>query len=551
MYDFMLPVKRLRQRKATASGAPSVAKAVGLHVLAKAVAGLSSSSAASDSLAVVAQKVLAALSSVKPGGLFAEWSMPAIPALEELVLEEPTASCEAGDARKALASVGGAWLATPSTLVTWWSAKLSSTSLSSTPTPADAAAGSGGKMTFLVARVTLDWDCASDGKLAPRRFVVQTSLNGVDWQVVHAPASVSLKQDVHFDRPMEATHIRIIMKGYSDFSTMRRQGIASIRVYRAIVMAVPPILPGKTLHDLTHLLLDRPTPVEASLVNHLKLVRGSASLSQALAVVAKLLDAGNEKLSDQSLFGGMVQDFVTTVQGLATAEHEKSSAAGYNPVTTGPPASTTKTPGDLVTIPGACCWCSCRFVSTNCVRSLYLQRRLTRTGHACREARETSSTVKATWSLRQRRGVTLLYLWTNASRRVKLLGKSSWKRTRTLSARVSVLPPNRFETATTKSPVSCGCTVRTTGVCVCVVVFALRVVIIRRVVSYRGCCFSYRYSRGEAESSQSTKINKGDTVRCELDMDAGTLDVLINGVKGGSFSGLQVSACILPFRLSG
>jgi hypothetical protein len=55
------------------------------------------------------------------------------------------------------------------------------------------------------------------------------------------------------------------------------------------------------------------------------------------------------------------------------------------------------------------------------------------------------------------------------------------------------------------------------------------------------CGFSsYRYSRGEADSTQSTKINKGDTVRCELDMDAGTLDVLINGVKGGTFSGLQV-----------
>ncbi len=52
-----------------------------------------------------------------------------------------------------------------------------------------------------------------------------------------------------------------------------------------------------------------------------------------------------------------------------------------------------------------------------------------------------------------------------------------------------------------------------------------------------------------SNSTTSAKVNKGDTVRCELDMDAGTLRTLINGVDtGGSFTGLQVRAgrCYCP-----
>jgi hypothetical protein len=351
VYDFMVPVKRARQHKDAASAAPSVAKTVGLHVLAKAVANLSASPAASDSLAVVAQKVLAALSNVKPGGLFAEWSVRTMPVLEDVVLEEPTASCEAGEARKAFPGVGGAWLATPSTLVTWWSAKLSCKPVSVDVTAADAAAGGGtGKASVFVSRVTLDWDCAGDGKLAPRRFVIETSLNGVDWRVVHAPASISLKEDVYLEEPVEASHIRIVLKGYSDFSTTRRQGISSIRVYHAASQRIPPILPDKTLKDLTHLLVDHPKPAETSLVNHLKLVRSSASLSEALAVISKLLDAQYEKVDDQCALGSIVREIVSTVHALAKAEHQKSCEAAC--LVAAASSSSTKATGDLVAIPG-------------------------------------------------------------------------------------------------------------------------------------------------------------------------------------------------------
>ncbi len=50
----------------------------------------------------------------------------------------------------------------------------------------------------------------------------------------------------------------------------------------------------------------------------------------------------------------------------------------------------------------------------------------------------------------------------------------------------------------------------------------------------------YKYSQGVCNSSGGPKINKGDTVRCELDMDAGSLQLLINGSLAATFTGLQV-----------
>ena len=51
-----------------------------------------------------------------------------------------------------------------------------------------------------------------------------------------------------------------------------------------------------------------------------------------------------------------------------------------------------------------------------------------------------------------------------------------------------------------------------------------------------------RYNMGRTENSSSsgaTKIKKGDIVRCDLDMDAGTLSFTINGAdQGVCFSGL-------------
>jgi hypothetical protein len=44
----------------------------------------------------------------------------------------------------------------------------------------------------------------------------------------------------------------------------------------------------------------------------------------------------------------------------------------------------------------------------------------------------------------------------------------------------------------------------------------------------------------ESPGSSAVKIKKGDVVRCELDMDAGTLSYAINGVDlGVCFTGLS------------
>jgi hypothetical protein len=48
----------------------------------------------------------------------------------------------------------------------------------------------------------------------------------------------------------------------------------------------------------------------------------------------------------------------------------------------------------------------------------------------------------------------------------------------------------------------------------------------------RGCC-RQRYNQGRTESpgSSACKIKKGDIVRCDLDMDAGTLSCVGQGWK--------------------
>lgn len=56
----------------------------------------------------------------------------------------------------------------------------------------------------------------------------------------------------------------------------------------------------------------------------------------------------------------------------------------------------------------------------------------------------------------------------------------------------------------------------------------------------------YKYVQGTCNSSGGNKINKGDTVRCELDMGVGTLSLMINGVLAHTFTGLQV-CCLFSF----
>ena len=59
----------------------------------------------------------------------------------------------------------------------------------------------------------------------------------------------------------------------------------------------------------------------------------------------------------------------------------------------------------------------------------------------------------------------------------------------------------------------------------------------------------YRYSMGVCDSSSgSTKIKKGDHVRCDLDMDAGTLSLTIAGADQGvcftGLAGMEIWPCV-------
>ncbi len=57
----------------------------------------------------------------------------------------------------------------------------------------------------------------------------------------------------------------------------------------------------------------------------------------------------------------------------------------------------------------------------------------------------------------------------------------------------------------------------------------------------RGVGDRYRYTLGVCNSATMAKVNKGDTIRLELDMDEGTMRVVVNDAdQGVCFTGMQV-----------
>lgn len=78
----------------------------------------------------------------------------------------------------------------------------------------------------------------------------------------------------------------------------------------------------------------------------------------------------------------------------------------------------------------------------------------------------------------------------------------------------------------------------------------LRSVLMGPCVFTNLACRRYRYSLGTCNNVTGMKVNKGETIRCELDMDAGTLRLIVNGNDlGVCFTGLSVRPYPLPLIL--
>ena len=342
MFEFMVPTKAARRKMKPDTGRAAASKAIGLRLLSKTLS-LSANGGIDGKWDAVLNHVVTALTQAPAGSLFPEWSVLPAPSAEELTLLTPSASAEAAEARKALPNVIGSWMGPIHTLNTWWQAKLSRPGVDAAEVPVPV------KLT----KVEIAWECTADAKLIPRRCVLETSLDGVQWVVVAAPATATAKQTLLLDTPVDSVFIRIWMKGYSDGNGSRRHGIASVRAFAAQASEV--VVPVQsTLQDVTTLLSISAAVSSAartqSLVGMVSLARASASLHHVLELVSHLREVPVDSITPDVM--ALLTALIAAVEE-AAAEERKRQLAVERAADAGSIASPSAG-GDLVSIPGAC-----------------------------------------------------------------------------------------------------------------------------------------------------------------------------------------------------
>lgn len=341
MHEFMVPrpSARPRSRKVAPGTTPnkSVAKSAGLRVL-KSLAQRASSFGAARWSTVLA-RVVDALRSTAPSSLFLEWSPTGqAPTMRELTMKDVISSHNLEDANKALAGTSGSWIATTSSLLTWWACRLVDGHAPAGGTPADAASGSALPTTVRVSRVEITWDASSGTKLIPRRCVVELCPDELEWTPAAAPAQTQLKQVFNFDPPVDAVMLRVSMRGWAVGNTSRLHGIASIRAFHSVHAAVDTVSPTDTLHSIQQLLsvspVAAPSTQSLSLCGLVLLVQASGSLSQLTRLLSVLWEGGDEAIDPQSEVAASLSSLLDVVHGAATSERNARIAAeAYCPAT--------------------------------------------------------------------------------------------------------------------------------------------------------------------------------------------------------------------------
>lgn len=321
--EFMVPAPKARRRSRPTAALSSQTKSIGLRFMTKLLSSIKV--ADEQRLVQLLRTVVSPLARAPPAALFAEWSPAASAAPFEATLAEASASHDNGDARKALHTAAGAWVCTSSALVTWWSAKLT------TGTPAaSASAEAVGHITqcLKVSRVDVIWEAVPEAKLIPRRCVLEVCTESAPWVVVAAPARFAPKQSFHIDPPVDATQLRLSLRGFADGNSARRHGIASVRVF-VVRTTADVVTPSSTMDAITTVLSSIPPSgpsdalVDLSLSGLVSFVQASGSLTQLLSLLQALYDRGSAAADRQSEFSKGVVALLATISEATVALRDK------------------------------------------------------------------------------------------------------------------------------------------------------------------------------------------------------------------------------------
>lgn len=358
-------------------------------------------------------------------------------------------------------------------------------------------AASGADGPLELASLSFEWDLTGDHRHIPKRFQVQVSPDGVDWKQVcdlragTGPQLVSL-------RGWTGPHIRVLMEGHAPANVTTTHSLGKVRVW--VVDQGSLYVSGKaTVDDLFAWMVEvlhsrwplgspipslGPSGGAGVLLRGLQsIVRTSGSMVSLLALVQELLGRGGEPVDPASPLHRTSGALVSQVLQLADTERQarcRGSAQASG--------STSTSFGEL---PAA---------FDDDVAAVV--------GNGTLTFRENNTVVEST------SGSHAVCLLTHGG---FTTGKARWE--------------FRLEEDTNSQCVCFGAAIKPVRNC--------NYEKSKELWMYRAYN-GYRYTLGACNSSTMAKVNKGDTIRLELDMDEGTMRVVVNEAdQGVCFTGMQ------------